>query len=56
MAISVARRTPVAPMSLMYAQEIGKILADPKLAADTGPTACEPIGARGSPGKKSARC
>ena len=62
MATDVAFFSPCAPIIRIYIQEIGKIEAEPKLAADTGPTFDSPgcpdclDCASGFPGKKSAKC
>ena len=37
MAAAVASRRPVAPIRRMYIHEIGKMLADPYIVAETGP-------------------
>src|SRR5690606_29261595 len=49
------------PIMAMYAQEIGKIDADPYGAADTAPTPPSRVGvtprsASGCPGRNGARC
>src|SRR4051794_23444545 len=59
MAVSVARRRPEAPIILMYAQEIGRIEADPHGApemAPTDPNVPRSLRPSGWLGRNGARC
>ena len=57
MATLVACVRPCAPISLMYAQEMRRMLALPQGAAETGPMAFSPpVRTTGCPGRYGMRC